>query len=277
MEKKKGLIHKIKHLLRKASAPRFLHHFGPKTYELWQHVLGLFVKAYSNLSYRRTTQLLRGLNVKVATKSTLQRYSAKLRLPFWQTLFKHTVGKVTNIGAIDGTCLERTRVSWHYIKRIGQKPMKQGFHLSFLVGTNNKILSLRLRSKLAHDIRDVKYLYNKTTRCPSTILLDKGYDAEWLHKFFHEKKVKSIAPVRKGIAKGFYRKNLKRKFPKKLYNKRNIVESTFHAFKQKFGASVSSKLANTARTEIYTKAILYNLSLKTLQLLGLIPLLDLTL
>ena len=77
MDKKEGLINKIKYLLLKTGAPKHLHHFGPKLYELWQHVFSLFVKAECSLSYRRTTTFLRSLGFKVASKSTLQRYAKK--------------------------------------------------------------------------------------------------------------------------------------------------------------------------------------------------------
>ena len=71
--------------------------------------------------------------------------------------------------------------------------------------------------------------------------------------------VVQVAPVRKGWSRGFYRKKLAVKFLQKLYNKRSRIESIFHWFKQRFGSSVSAKLAKTARAEIYCRAILYNL------------------
>ena len=60
-------------------------------------------------------------------------------------------------------------------------------------------------------------------------------------------------------------------FPKKLYNKRNIVESIFHAFKQKYGSSIFSKNIASARSEVYCKAILHNICLRIIQVLGQTP------
>ena len=143
MKDKKQLIDKVKHLLRRAQAPQFLHHYGPKTYKLWQHVFALFVRSYCRLSHRRTTQFLRDLGFSVASKSTLQRYAAKLRLPFWQTLLRASVGRVNKVGAIDGTGLERTNPSWHYVKRIFNGTIhRRGFflyhrhlgHLQYILG-----------------------------------------------------------------------------------------------------------------------------------------------
>ena len=258
MKRQTKLVNKVKHLLRKTNAPRWLHHYGPKTYELWQHIFALFVKEYCQLSYRRTTWFLRDLGCKTATKSTLQRYAAKLDIPFWKTMLNQTLGRLSRIGAIDGTGLDKTNACWHYIKRIDGKP-KQGYKLSIL-SAKNKIISLRLRAKPAHDIKDVKYLLNNAKKHPSTLGMDRAYDAEWLHKYCNNRLgIRSIAPIRKNSFKGYFRKRLRNNFPQKLYNKRSRIESTFHALKQKFGASISSKRISVARTQIYCRVILHNI------------------
>jgi hypothetical protein len=267
MVEKNKLINKVKHLVNKARLPRYLHHFGPKTYELWQHIFGLFIKEFCRLSYRRTVKFMRDLGLKVATKSTLQRYAYKLRLPVWTKIFQPTIGKPTKTCALDGTGLERTNASWHYIKRIDAKRPRLGYKLSILTDMKNKILALRIRSKAAHDIKDVKYLL-KRAKPPKILLMDKGYDAEWLHQYCHEKGIRSIAPTRKGISRGHHRKKLKKCFPQKIYNKRSYVESTIHALKQKFGPTISSKNIHTARTQIYIRTILHNIYLKTILVLG---------
>lgn len=268
MNEKEGLINKIKHLLHKIGAPRWLHQMGPKTYELWQHVLALFIKEECKFSYRRTTQFLRNMGIVCATKSTLQRYAYKLKIPFWQRILDKTVGKINNYGAIDGTCMARTSVSWHYVKRIDDKTTRQGYKLSMLTTTKNKILSIRLRAKLAHDTKDVKYLLKKAARIPKTLLMDKGYDAEWIHQHCKEKKITSIIPPRKNARKGKRRKELKKKFPRRIYNKRSNIESTYHAIKQKYGNNINSKHIKTARTQTYIRAILHNISKRIKQLLG---------
>ena len=269
MRKRNELVNKIKHLLKKSSMPRFLHHFGPKMYELWQHVFALFFKADCKLSYRRTSRILKSLGFNVASKSTLQRYSKKISLPFWQKMLSLTITGFSSVISVDATGLSKTRASEHYIKRIDRElKLGKGFHFSIAVSENSQILSLRLRKKYCHDIKDVKYLYKRLPQKPKIILLDKGYDAEWMHKYFSRQKVRSIAPVRKNAVRGFYRLNLKNNFPKQIYNKRNRVESIFHAFKQKFGGSVSSKNICSARTEVYCKAILHNIFSKMIRLLG---------
>ena len=268
MRKENKLVNKIKHLLCKINAPKYLHHFGPKIYELWQHIFSLFIKEYCQLSYRRTTQILRGLGFKIPTKSTLQRYAAKLNRPFWQTVLEKTTGKKTKIGAIDGTGFERTKRSWHYVKRINCSPPKTGYKVS-LLSNKRKILNIRIRARPAHDCKDVKYLLCSAKKRPSVLLMDKGYDAEWIHKFCrYDLGIESIIPAKKNCIRGFYRKKMLFSFPKGIYNKRNRIEVTIRALKQKFGASVSSKKINAARTQIYCRAILHNLFLRMIRVLG---------
>ena len=269
LKEKTNLIKKVKLLLKKAGAPVRLHHFGPKTYNLWQHVFALFIRAECRLSYRRTSHLLKRLGFVVATKSTLQRYTKKLSLPFWQKILCLTIKSASKIVSIDGTGLEKTSASEHYIKRIDRDTkLGKGYHFSIAVGENSQILSLRLRKKYCHDIKDVKYLFSHIPNKPKIILLDKGYDAEWMHKYFAQQKVRSIAPVRKNARRGFHRLGLKRDFPTKIYTERNRVESIFHAFKAKFGSSVSSRHIASARSEVYCKAILHNIFSSLIRLLG---------
>ena len=269
MKKKSSLIKKVKHLLKKAKLPNYLHHFGPKMYDLWQHVFALFFKANCKLSYRRTTSILEELGFVVASKSTLQRYSKKLKLPFWKKIFNFTIEKSSSIFMIDGTGLEKTCASKHYIKRIdGQYKFSKGFHFSIVTDEKGKIQSLRLRKKYGHDVKDIKSLFKDLKNKPEVILMDKGYDAEWIHELFENAGIKSIAPTRKNAKRGFYRRKLIRYFPQKLYNKRNMVESIFHAFKQKYGSSIFSKNIASARSEVYCKAILHNISLMIIELLG---------
>ena len=198
MKEKRRLVHKIKCLLKKIGAPIYLHIFGPKMYKLWQHVFALFVKANCSLSYRRTTKFLRELGFSVATKSTLQRYSAKLLLPFWQKMFNNTISKVTDTVSMDGTGLERTKTSQHYIKRIdGKMPFSKGFHFGIIVGEDNKILSLRIRKRFTHDMTDARYLAKRLPSKPKIIVMDKAYDSEKLHQYFAQQNIWSIAPVKK--------------------------------------------------------------------------------
>ena len=261
VKKEEKLVNKIKRLLKRAKIPRWLHRKGPKMYEFWQHAFALLTKAMCKLSYRRTVKLMQHFGCKVASKSTLCYQAQRIPLRIWQLLLQATVGHVVSLGAIDATGLSGNNPSWHYIKRIDRKkPIKRFFQLSILIDVpRRKILSLRVRSKPRHDILDAKYLFKHTAQKPETILLDRGYDAEWLHQFFTDNNCKSIAPVRKNCRRGKHRKQMRDNFPQKIYGQRSLVECMFFALKQKYGGSLGSRRITSARAEVYCRAILHNI------------------
>ena len=88
MEKEVKLVKKVKRLLRRLGCLRWLHHFGPKTYEFFEHMYVLLIRAFCRLSYRRTKQFLDLLGKCCPSKSSLQRTAAKLDSGFWQRILK---------------------------------------------------------------------------------------------------------------------------------------------------------------------------------------------
>lgn len=260
MKKEERLVKKIKRLLRRANLPRWLHHFGPKTYEFWQHVLALFIKQACKLSYRRVVQLLEGLGFIVPSYSALAKMNRRatqiLEKLFYQTCPK---GQVV-VASVDATTISRTNPSWHYIKRIDrEKPVSKPLKLSQVVDTRRKkILALRLRAKPRHDTQDVKYLL-KRMRKPKILVADKGYDAEWIHALAHELGIITMIPSRKKVHRGFYRKKMLKLWRTQTYHRREMSESTYGGDKQKYGSYCSSRNIRTQRSDIYVRAVLHNL------------------
>ena len=103
MKDKAKLVNKVKHLIKKAGLPRWLHRFGPKKYEFWQHGLAYIVKQECKLGYRRVTRLLRGLGMKVPCPSALCMSFKRIPLEIWQMLLQATISSKTYIAAIDGS------------------------------------------------------------------------------------------------------------------------------------------------------------------------------
>jgi transposase len=264
MKNEKELVNKVKVLIEVAGFPKWLHHFGPKKYEFYQHAFALLIKQECKLSYRRLSKLLNSLGIKVPTYSALAKMSSKIPLEVWQDLLKATAKEKLNLVAIDSTGISRPLPSPYFYRRIDKPyPIETSLKLSIAIDTRTKkILSLRLRSKPSHDIKDAKYLINNLPSKPKKILADKGYDAEWLHQFCKAKGAKAIIPARNyGKMHGFtLRKKCSETFNKQVYNRRVMVESTFSAIKRKFGASVSSLTMKTKRAEAYCRAIIHNLT-----------------
>ena len=137
MKKEKRLINKVKRLLRRLGCPRWLHHFGPKTYEFYEHFSALLIKAFCKLSFRRVKQLCDLLEMRCPSKSALQYTAKKLSALFWQKVLKAT-SYAPYLIALDSTGLSRTNPSYHYLKRIDGKLPKIPIKLSVAFDTRKK-------------------------------------------------------------------------------------------------------------------------------------------
>lgn len=261
MAKKNKLINKVKHLLRRAGLPRWLHHYGPKKYKFWHHALALLIRAECRLSLRRVVRLLRDLGFKCPAKSTLHDTTKKLPVSLWQRLLKLTCG-TAYIAAIDGTGLSRRKPSYHYLKRIDGKIPRVPIKLSALVDTRRKkFIDAKIRVLPAHDIKDAKILVKNNNF--SKFVADKAYDANWLHKLCKEKGIEAHIPIRsygKSVHKRMScRRQATKHFRKRTYHRRELVEALFHALKSTLGDSVNCKKAKMIRTEMYLRLIAYNI------------------
>jgi hypothetical protein len=266
MVKEEKLVNKFKRLLRRLGMPRWLHHFGPKKYELINHLLALVLKKECRLGYRRITRVLRGLGVKCATYSALWYAMNRIPLKLWQRVFAATRDSNCYIVAIDGTGMSRSLPSPYYYRRIDKPyPVEVPLKLSIAINTKTKkILALRLRAKRAHDIKDAKYLLSQV-QSATWLVADKAYDAEWLHEYCAERSIKVCIPIREYGNRRNWRRSLRRQNQKyvhpKRYGRREMVESVFKAFKTKFGASIASHKISAQRAEAYCAAIAHNIIL----------------
>lgn len=263
MEKKNKLINKVKRLLRRLGCPRWLHHFGPKKYELLDHLAALLIRALCKLSYRRVKQLLDMLDIKCPSKSALQYTSSKLDSRFWQRLLELTSG-CNYLIAIDSTCFARTNPSYYYLKRIDGKMPKMPVKLSAAFDTRKKkFCAAKVRVITRHDAKDVKHLVKISK--PKVLVADKGYDANWLHNYCYENGIRAYIPMRQwGKPKHrnmSARMRAAKHFRLNMYHRRELIESAFSSIKRKFGSSVNSKKARTIRAEIYGRLVCQNIFL----------------
>ena len=262
METKNKLINKIKHLVKKAGLPRWLHHFGPKKFKFWELALGLLVKETFRLSYRRTMYFLDEFYCIELHWTTLQKFRQRLPLSIWQRLLSYTITDPIEIAAIDGSSMQRSNPSAHYLKRIDRDSRTQVpiFFNAMVDVKRRKFVSVRHHAKRHGEIRDVPYLVKMSMQDIELVLMDKLYDSEKLHRFLRCKGIYSIAPVKKNWAKGQLRKQLKDQFDYGLYWQRNLVECLFSALKRLFGNHLRGLTARMQRAELYMKLIAYNLT-----------------
>jgi len=256
MKKEVKLLKKVKRLIRRIGCGRWLHHFGPKTYEFYQHLMALLVRHYCQLSYRRVNKLLDLLGFICPSKSALQYTAKKISSIFWDRILALTSGD-TYIVAIDSTGFSRSNPSYHYIKRIDGKTPKIPIKLSAGFDTRKKkFTAAKIRVLPAHDVRDAPKIIKESE--PKIIVADKGYDSEKLYHFSYENGALFMAPIRKNVKRGRYRKKMHQEFRKRTYNRRQLVEAGFGSIKRKMGSSVSSKTVRTIRSEIYGRLVCHN-------------------
>lgn len=256
------LLNKINHLLLRANIPRWLHHFGPKRYEFYVHILCLLMKEIFKLSFRRVSKLLKMLGFDVPSYSALCKMRKRIPLLLWQSILQSTARFDSNLVAIDSTGFSRGNPSFHYIKRIDiEKPVKRYIKFSALLDTRNKkFLAIRSRARPRHDVLDVPYLLKQRSNMKK-LLGDSAYDAESIHKLAYHKDIVTVIKPKKNVKRGTYRRSQIKHYSERVYHRRSMIESGFSSLKRKYGSIVLSKTASAQRAELYCKTIAYNLSL----------------
>lgn len=257
MKREVKLIKKVKRLLKRLGMPRWLHHFGPKTYEFYEHFYILLIKYYSKLSYRRVVKMMDMLGIKCPSKSALQYTAKKLSTTFWDKVLKLTCGDCY-IVALDSTGLCRTNPSYHYLRRIDGKSPKIPIKLSVALDTKKKkFAAARIRVLPAHDGKDARKLLELSK--PKIGVADKAYSIEKLYRFAENQGILLMIPKKKNVKRGHARNKMHKLFRKRTYNRRQLVEAGFSSYKRKYASSVSSKTARTIRSEVFGRLACHNI------------------
>lgn len=258
------LVRKIKRLLKRAKTPRWLHRFGPKKYEFYQHCLALLVREFCKLSYRKTAALLESLGLIVPTYSALAKSIKRIPLALWRTLLAATIQfKQTLVAAIDGTYYARVNPCFHYLKRCKRKlPLKNAVQTTALLDTRRKKwLAFKTRLVRRHESKDFKPVVDASTISLLKIVADKASDVEEIHKYCTRKNIEPHIPVRAGVRKGVQRRKHLMFFRKQTYHRRSIIESAFSRLKRLNGGFVKNKGCHAIKAEVALKFLNDNLNL----------------
>ena len=260
MIKKKSLAKKIDGIICKARMPKYIHHFGPKTYTSRQHARAWLLKEAHKCSWDDFIDDYAPDELdEIPERSTLIKFVQ--RLPFWlkTKLIALSAGlEPAEYGAIDSTGLSRSNASEHYTKRIGGGHAKQALKLS-LYTTKRRILAFRLRARWRGDTKDVKYLTKNSPILAHTTCMDKGYDSNPVHAHFREHGVYSIIPAKKNCRRGTYRKEMRDYFDYAQYWQRNCAEYNNSSLKRRFGDYVRSVTFRAQHSEVAARIIIHNL------------------
>lgn len=268
MKKEVKLVKKIKRLLRRLKCPKYLHRYGPKIYEFYEHLQALLIKSYCKLSYRRIKHLFDLLGIICPSKSALHYTMQKLSSAFWQKMLELTSGGMHYLVALDSTGFSRRNPSYHYLRRIDGKLPKVPVKMSCTFDTRKKkFCAAKIRVLPAHDIKDAISLMSKSN--PKIAVADKSYDANSLHEYCNENNINAHIPIR-NYGKSRHdnytaRKKAAKRFRLRTYHRREILESGNSGLKRKYGSSVSSLSAHMIRAELYSRLVCYNYFLKIIK------------
>ena len=262
MNKKERLDKKVNGLFKAAGHPRYWHLMGPKKFETWVLCLGLFVKQIYQLSYRRAMKFLDEFYGIKLHWTTLQKAAKRLPKSLWQSLLAATItAESIPLAAADGTGLSRSNASEYYIKRIDRKkPIHKAAQVITLVDVEQrKFIAGNIWAQAKGEAKRIPQLHKKCVVSPDVLLMDKGFDAEYLHQWLNEHGTFSVAPVRKNCRRGRHRKMLRDCMDWTLYWQRNIVESLFSALKRLFGSVLRCRHIRTQTAELFARLIAYNI------------------
>ena len=262
MKKENRLHRKIYRLFRVAGHPRWVHHYGPKKFQTWVLCLGLIIKQVYHLSYRRAMNFLDEYYAIKLHWTTLQKAAKRLPKAVWQSLLAATISSGNiYLAAADGTGFSRSGPSHHYLNRIDRTgPVGRPVQAIIMIDVEKrKFLAGSFFAKPYGEAKRIPTLHKQSCVKPEVLLLDKGFDAEWLHQWLNEHGTFSIAPVRKNCRRGRHRKLMRDCMDWCLYWQRNIVESLFSALKRLFGSTVNSQKAPMINAELFCRLIAYNI------------------
>lgn len=262
MKKEERLNRKIYRLFRAAGHPRWLHHMGPKKFETWVLCLGLIIKQVYRLSYRRAMKFLDEYQSINLHWTTLQKAAKRLPKYLWQSLLAATITwDQIDVAAADGTGFSRSGPSQYYLKRIDRlEPVGRPVQMICIIDVEKrKFLAGNFLAKPQHEAQWIPTIHKQSPVKPDILLMDKAFDAEWLHQWLEEQGTFGFAPVRKNCRRGKHRKIIRDCMDWCLYWQRNIVECLFSALKRLFGDTIKSHKMPMINAELFCRLIAYNL------------------
>jgi hypothetical protein len=254
--------------------PPYSHPKSPRKYTQPQLLACLLLKAHLKQSYRGIADLLAAADglrdalglARVPDHSTLQDFAARAVSPeavdrLLAALLER-VGPAFDGAAIDSTGMEPSGASAHYQARSG-RVRKRYVKLSVAVLCGSLLpLGLVVSRGPCNDKREARELLERASRKgrPKRLLADKGYDAEWVHEFCHDRWcVASYIPAvihrKDGTAGGRWRSRMVT-MPK-LYGQRWHVESYMSGLKRTTGSQLTARTDATLDAEASLRVLAY--------------------
>ena len=276
--KESRLISFTKYLYKSAkrSIAAYSSKFSRHDYTQPQHLSLNGLKRRLRLNYREVVEIvdemprvkkILGLK-KIPHFTTIQKFFQRISTFLLERILNQTL-KLFEICepwvAIDGTGHSSSYASRYYAKKLKkQKKRRRKSYSKNSIAVDIKtqaILAHKVRKGPKHDSIDAIPIIRKTKRYkPRGYSLDKGYDAEHIHKVIREEiKAESHIPLREGkVVRGKYRQLMLTEFDKDKYHQRSIVETVISVEKRVFGDNNTSRCDRLRNKESKLRNICYN-------------------
>lgn len=257
----------------------YAHVNAPKKFTQPQLFACLILKAITGATYRRTEEMLAlmpavreaiGLGA-VPRFTTLQAFADRPDiLPLIDAVMKSLGRAAMKHGrqdaALDGTGVETTSASAHFVSRAGRKRTRFVKLMLAVLCTSVMPAALVVGWGPTNDLREAWAVRDKLLdacgRNPPTMLWGDGaFDCEaWHRENWERKRTPSYAPVtvkrHDGGVGGFYRKVFHQMRPRE-YGRRWMCESVNSAIKRMTGSVLRSRKENTLFAEAALKVAAY--------------------
>ena len=168
---------------------------------------------------------------------------------------------------IDATGFETIHAASYYVWRTDFR--RQYTKMSACSDTGTQlVMAVAVGRGPAADVSHVPELLRKMRRsAPAhTVVMDRGYDAEWVHEAVRDAGARAVIPVRRqepGFrTRGRHRKQMRVAFESgsilEVYSQRSKTETVFSVIKRLFGSSVSSRSARAREIELLYRVLACN-------------------
>ena len=274
--KYRRMIRIMLQILRKMHVPLFLYPKSKHTFSIHQHIVLLVLRQYESKSYESFVEWLEvatAIVIQLQLKTiphftTLQKAAARLS----ETLLHVAIGRFIGIvsadkifAGVDATGFETRHAVPYYTYRCNLRHSYTKMSAGSDMESQLVCAVVIQHHPISHDIKHFPQLFRQMTGIVSMwiMVLDKGYDAEPIHKMIRNQNVISMIPVRGkdcmiSRTKGRYRKQMRREFDESLYHQRSKAETVFSVIKRRFGSEIKSQNHSMKEKELLYRVLAYN-------------------
>lgn len=271
------IISIMRQILAKMRVPLYLYNKSNHIFTLHQHVIMLVLRQYESKSYESFVEWLQvsgdivqllGIGT-IPHFTTLQKAAARLGSTMLHLAIGRFIGLVCPgkvFAGADATGFEDGHAASYYTWRAS---LKRSF--TRMVAASDMVTQLVISAVIrnhasGHEISDFPKLFKSLVgvTMPRVLVLDKGYDAEWVHQMIRGEGILSVIAVRRHqdrsghITRGRYRKQMRRSFDDTMYHQRNKCETIFSVIKRRFGSEIRSYNDTMKERELLYRLLAYN-------------------